>query len=147
MTVGGIDYVLIDTQEGLDAILQKNQGVGWMGFDTEFIGEKRYHTLLCLIQISTEHGYYSRSAGGQGSEAVPRLPESPDIVKVTHAGDNDYRLLYRSHGIVPQNVFDTQVAAAFIGTAIRSASPSSSKPKPVTTWERATPLPTGRNGP
>lgn len=87
-----------------------------MGFDTEFIGEKRYHTLLCLIQISTEHGYYLLDPlAVKDLKPFLLLLESPDIVKVTHAGDNDYRLLYRSHGIVPQNVFDTQVAAAFIG--------------------------------
>ena len=116
MTVSGIDYTLIDTQEGLEAFYQENQDVAWMGFDTEFIGEKRYHTLLCLIQISTERGYYLLDPlAVEDLSPFLRLVESPDVITVTHAGDNDYRLLYRSHGTVPQNVFDTQVAAAFCG--------------------------------
>ncbi len=116
MTVGGIDYSLIDTQDGLDGFYQQNKDVKWMGFDTEFIGEKRYHTLLCLIQISTRHGYYLLDPlAVKDLGPFLRMLESPDIVKVTHAGDNDYRLLYRSHGTVPKNIFDTQVAAAFIG--------------------------------
>ena len=116
MTVSGIDYTLIDTQEGLAAFYQENQDITWMGFDTEFIGEKRYHTLLCLIQISTERGYYLLDPlAVEDLSPFLRLVESPDVVTVTHAGDNDYRLLYRSHGTVPQNVFDTQVAAAFCG--------------------------------
>ena len=116
MTVAGIDYSPIDTQKGLEAFYEENKDIDWMGFDTEFIGEKRYHTLLCLIQISTRHGYYLLDPLAV-SDLGPflRLIESPDIVKVTHAGDNDYRLLYRGYGTVPKNVFDTQVAAAFIG--------------------------------
>ena len=116
MTVGGIDYALLDTQKGLDDFYQANKDIAWMGFDTEFIGEKRYHTLMCLIQISTVNGYYLLDPIAV-KDLTPflRLVESPDIVTVTHAGDNDYRLLYRSHGTIPKNVFDTQVAAAFCG--------------------------------
>jgi ribonuclease D len=44
-----------------------------------------------------------------------RLLEDPNITKITHAGDNDYRLLNSAFGTVPQNVFDTQIAAGFIG--------------------------------
>jgi ribonuclease D len=41
--------------------------------------------------------------------------ENPAILKITHAGENDYRLLFRSDGILPKNVFDAQVAAGFVG--------------------------------
>ena len=37
------------------------------------------------------------------------------ITKITHAGDNDYRWLYNLYGTVPSNIFDTQVAAGFVG--------------------------------
>ncbi|MCB0588513.1 MAG: HRDC domain-containing protein, partial [Phaeodactylibacter sp.] len=37
------------------------------------------------------------------------------VTKITHAGDNDYRLLNNLFGIVPRNVFDTQIAAGFVG--------------------------------
>ena len=40
---------------------------------------------------------------------------NPEIVKITHAGDNDYRLMHANYGIIPQNVFDTQLASGFIG--------------------------------
>jgi ribonuclease D len=36
-------------------------------------------------------------------------------VKITHAGDNDYRLMNKQFDCIPKNVFDTQVAAGFIG--------------------------------
>ncbi len=116
MTAAGIDYTFINTAEGLHDFNQQHRDIDWMGFDTEFIGEKRYHTLLCLIQISSVHGYFLLDPLAI-DELGPFLEilQDPAVVKITHAGDNDYRLLYRAHGITPTNVFDTQVAAAFIG--------------------------------
>ncbi|MCP9235347.1 HRDC domain-containing protein [Lewinella sp. JB7] len=116
MTVAGIDYTLIQTPEALRDFYEEHRGIDWMGFDTEFIGEKRYHTLLCLIQVSSEYGYYLIDPIVL-DDLGPflKLIQDPGIVKITHAGDNDYRLLYRAYGITPANVFDTQIAASFIG--------------------------------
>ena len=116
MTNSGIDYTNLTTPAELREFCALHRSVDWLGFDTEFIGEKRYHTLLCLIQISSEHGYYLLDPiAVTDLQPFLDLLENPDIVKITHAGDNDYRLLYRAYGTVPANVFDTQVAAAFIG--------------------------------
>ena len=116
MTTAGIDYTLIDTPQALADFAAQHQQIDWLGFDTEFIGEKRYHTLLCLIQISSTHGYFLLDPLAiEDLGPFLQLLQDPDIVKITHAGDNDYRLLYRAYGITPANVFDTQVAAAFIG--------------------------------
>ena len=88
----------------------------WLAFDTEFIGEKRYYTLLCLIQVKCETGTYLLD-----SLKIPdltpflRLIEDERITKITHAGDNDYRLLNILYGTIPKNIFDTQIAAGFIG--------------------------------
>jgi ribonuclease D len=49
-----MNYTLIETNEGVQSFLNENQNIEWMGFDTEFIGEKRFHTLLCLVQLATE---------------------------------------------------------------------------------------------
>ncbi len=116
MKAAGIEYTPIDTPQALAAFYEQHRDLDWLGFDTEFIGEKRYHTLLCLIQISSIHGYFLLDPL-KVSDLGPflKLIEDPDIVKITHAGDNDYRLLYRAYGTVPQNVFDTQVAAGFAG--------------------------------
>ncbi|WP_420460260.1 ribonuclease D [Neolewinella sp.] len=116
MTAAGIDYTFINTAEGLLNFKQQHRDIDWLGFDTEFIGEKRYHTLLCLIQISSAHGYFLLDPLAiDDLGPLLEIIQDPAVVKITHAGDNDYRLLYRAHGITPANVFDTQVAAAFIG--------------------------------
>lgn len=110
------DYQLIETVEELNLFYETNKAVEWLAFDTEFMGEKRYETLLCLVQVATEHGYYLLD-----SIKLPHLKpflllvEDPSITKITHAGDNDYRLLHALYNIVPSNIFDTQLAAGFVG--------------------------------
>lgn len=117
MNQGLPDYTFITTYAGLEAFAETCKGITWLGFDTEFIGEKRYQTLLCLIQISCEHGYYLLDPlAVDNLDPFLDILEDPNVVKITHAGDNDYRLLNKQFdNFVPKNVFDTQVAAGFIG--------------------------------
>jgi len=110
------DYTFIKTFDDLEQFAHDNRDVTWMGFDTEFIGEKRYHTLICLIQVSTELGYYLIDPIAiDNLDPFLDMLEDPELVKITHAGDNDYRLLYKEFDCIPQNVFDTQIASGFIG--------------------------------
>lgn len=87
-----------------------------MGLDTEFVGEKRFVTLLCLIQVSTPNGNYIIDPL-QLNDLGPffQLIQDPAILKITHAGENEYRIFYQQYDVVPANVFDTQLAAAFLG--------------------------------
>ena len=88
----------------------------WIGFDTEFVGEKTYIPVLCLIQVVAEKDIYlidTLQINDLGH--FLSLVSNPDILKITHAGDNDYRLLNTLYNVVPQNTFDTQIAAGFVG--------------------------------
>lgn len=109
-------YQFIDTQEHLHQFAADNQNLDWLAFDTEFVGEKRFHTRICLIQVATVNGNYLIDPFGV-KDLSPLFNFITDerVLKITHAGENDYRLFYRSHGIVPRNLFDTQIAAGFIG--------------------------------
>jgi len=116
MTLKDNSYQLIESQEDIDKFLLENQNINWLGFDTEFIGEKRFYTLLCLVQISTENGYYLiDTLKVKDISKVLDLFTDSSILKITHAGENDYRIFFQQFGIVPLNVFDTQIAAGFIG--------------------------------
>ena len=111
-----VDYLYIDTPETLQKFIDENQEISWMGFDTEFVGEKRFYTLLCLIQVITDNGVYIiDSIKLRELDAFYDMIEDPKIVKITHAGENDYRLLKIEGGVIPQNLFDTQIAAGFVG--------------------------------
>jgi ribonuclease D len=105
----------IETAQQLDQFAQDNQTITWLGFDTEFISEKRFYPMLCLIQVITEHGMYVLD-----TLTLKRLDpflgmiENPNILKITHAGENDYRLLNALYGTYPKNLFDTQIAMGFV---------------------------------
>ncbi|MDX2068713.1 MAG: ribonuclease D [Haliscomenobacter sp.] len=109
-------FELITTKEGLEHFGQINANIEWMCFDSEFVGEKRFTTRLCLIQVATEHGLFLIDPFPlKNLGPFLKMIEDPKIVKITHAGENDYRLLYATHGTIPKNTFDTQIAAGFLG--------------------------------
>lgn len=110
------DFLLIEDQNKLQQFRHENQGIGWLSFDTEFVGEKRFVTSLCLIQVKTERGVYLIDPF-KLDDLTPflELIEDDSVLKITHAGDNDYRLLNSLFDTVPKNVFDTQIAAGFVG--------------------------------
>ncbi len=101
---------------------------GRIALDTEFMGEGRYRTLLCLIQLAVPEG-----AAAERIELVDPLAEDldaaplaqvladPDVQVVVHAGRQDIALVRRRLGTEVQNVFDTQVAAGFAGMAAQAS--------------------------
>ncbi len=108
-------FDIIDTQQKLSVFYELNKNAAWMAFDTEFIGEKRFDTLLCLIQVATDKGFFIIDPIVlEDFGLFFDLIEDPKILKITHAGENDYRILAQNWGVVPQNIFDTQLAAGFI---------------------------------
>jgi ribonuclease D len=109
-------FILIDNQAGLEEFRVENKEVDWLAFDTEFVGEKRFHTRICLIQVATENGNYLIDPFEiQSMDALMAFITDPNVIKVTHAGENDYRLFYANFNVVPVNTFDTQIAAGFLG--------------------------------
>ena len=84
--------------------------------DTEFLRERTYHPKLCLVQVAT-----SEEAAAIDPMLIDDLAplasllEDNSITKVFHACDQDLEVLYDGMGCVPAPVFDTQLAAAFLG--------------------------------
>ena len=89
---------------------------GVIGLDTEFVRETTYFPRPALIQV----------AGNQGVSLIDPLAVSdldplkavlmePAVVKVMHACDEDLEVLELVTGGTVENVFDTQLAAAFAG--------------------------------
>lgn len=110
------DFTFVEDDATLREICELISREEWMCFDTEFVGEKRYLTLLCLIQVSCEVGnFIIDPLAIDDLGPFLNLVEDPKILKITHAGENDFRLLFQNFGVLPKSVFDTQLAAAFIG--------------------------------
>lgn len=89
---------------------------GRLALDTEFLREKTYRARLCLVQLATRDEVLLVDVlTGMDLAPLARVVGDPDIEIVVHAGRQDFEILYEAHGIVPSNVFDVQLAAAFVG--------------------------------
>ena len=100
---------LIEHQDAFDKVMQSLVDMPWIGFDTEFVGEKSYIPVLCLIQVIADNDIYLLdSLKIKDLSSFLRILEDGKVLKITHAGDNDYRLLNTLFGTIPQNTFDTQ---------------------------------------
>ncbi|MGD8330945.1 MAG: ribonuclease D [Acidobacteriota bacterium] len=105
----------IDDAEGLRRLVGDLEGAPVIGLDTEFLTEHTYYARLCLIQIGTERlAATVDPLACEDLTPLARLLEGP-IVMVLHAGAQDLAILQRALGSVPEQVFDTQIAAAFVG--------------------------------
>ena len=100
----------------LEGVVAEAREGGVFGLDTEFLREKTYRARLCLVQVSTTKGVYLLDPlEGLELDPLAKLIADPEVEVIVHAGRQDFELFYESHGAVPANVFDVQVAAAFAG--------------------------------
>ncbi len=95
-----------------------------IAIDTEFVSERRYQALLCLVQVAVPD---PGAEGGVRTEVLDPLEGDPDfsplarvladpaIEVVMHAGRQDVAIMRRTLDTEVRNVFDTQVAAGFLG--------------------------------
>jgi len=104
------------------ALAERARAAGRMGIDTEFMGEGRYRSLLCLVQVSVEVGpndvrveVLDPLADALDPAPLAAVLADPEVEIVMHAGRQDVALLRREWGTQVSNIFDTQVAAGFAG--------------------------------
>ncbi len=106
----------VDSDLALNALWDVLDHADWFGFDTEFIGENREIPLLCLLQVITDDAIWLvDTIHVPGWEHFGQYLTNPNILKLTHAGENDFRLMYQLLGVLPSNTFDLQVAVGFAG--------------------------------
>jgi ribonuclease D len=113
----------------LPAIARGARAAGRIALDTEFMGEGRYRTLLCLIQLAIPSGVdgAEQIAIADPLEAdldgtpLAKVLSDPAVQVVVHAGRQDIALVRRRLGTEVSNVFDTQIAAGFAGMGAQSS--------------------------
>jgi ribonuclease D len=111
--------IFIDSQSKLLTLCSELQVSGApVSIDTEFISEKRYFAKLCLIQVYSESPRELEATIDPFAvdlEPLLKLIADPNVVKIVHAGGQDLQIFSQNYGYAAQNVFDTQIAAAFLG--------------------------------
>jgi ribonuclease D len=94
---------------------------GRFGLDTEFVSERRYRPLLCLVQIVVgDRIEILDPLADLDARPLAEALADPSIEVVLHAGRQDVALLKRSWETEITNIFDTQVAAGFAGYGAQS---------------------------
>jgi len=108
---------LIRSTEALASLCQSLVTHPYITVDTEFIRETTFWPQLCLIQIGYEGSGYLIDPLAEGMDLSPffEILAHPKIVKVMHGCRQDIEIFYKLSGIIPQPLFDTQIAAMACG--------------------------------
>src|SRR5271154_7405677 len=112
---------IVETNEALKEFVAELSGAPYLALDTEFLRDQTYYPKLCLIQVAAP-----KSGGGAEAIIDPLAPgldlapfydlmKRPDIVKVLHAARQDIEIFYLQGGVLPDPLFDSQVAAMVCG--------------------------------
>jgi ribonuclease D len=107
------------------ALAERAAAHGRVAIDTEFVSERRYQALLCLAQVAVPDpdapdGVRTEVLDPLGDHPpdpgpLARVLADPDVEVVVHAGRQDIAILRRTWDTEVTRVFDTQLAAGFIG--------------------------------
>ncbi|HEY1300384.1 MAG TPA: ribonuclease D [Stellaceae bacterium] len=108
---------IITTSEELAQFCDRQHGAGFVAVDTEFMRERTFWPVLCLVQIAgpAEAAAIDALAPGIDLDPLLALMAEPDTVKVFHAARQDVEIFHYLSGNVPSPLFDTQVAAMVCG--------------------------------
>lgn len=110
---------LIDTTEKLSQFCDVLSKQNFITVDSEFIREHTYYPKLCLLQIGYDGDAAIVDPLAKDMDLSPffAILDNQNIVKVFHAGRQDIEIFYNLTGKIPNNVFDTQIAAMVCGFA------------------------------
>jgi len=113
------DAAWIERRDDLQAWLAQLPGDAALGFDTEFMRRNTFYPQLALLQLGW-NGHYALVdpvAFEIGDALLPLIGEG-DAVTVMHSASEDLEALspFLPHG--PRQLFDTQIAAAFVGMGL-----------------------------
>jgi ribonuclease D len=108
-----------------EALAERAAAHGRVAIDTEFVSERRYQALLCLAQVAVPDpeapdGVRTEVLDPLGDDPpdpapLARVLADPAVEVVVHAGRQDIAILRRAWDTQVTRVFDTQLAAGFIG--------------------------------
>ena len=108
---------LITDSAALARFCLEQNGAGFVAVDTEFMRERTYWPILCLVQVAGPESAAVIDALAPGIDLTPLLAlmAEPSILKVFHAPRQDIEIFFNLSGAVPEPLFDTQIAAMVCG--------------------------------
>ena len=111
----------LTTTDELAAFCARAADAPYVTVDTEFLRERTYFAQLCLVQLAlpgdddADAVLVDPLAGALSLDPLYALFRDPGVVKVFHAARQDLEIFHVEGGVVPEPLFDTQVAAMVCG--------------------------------
>jgi ribonuclease D len=108
---------LIQTTNDLSQFCERLAQHDFVTVDTEFIREQTFWPKLCLIQLAgpADEAIVDPLAPGIDLAPFYALMANDKVVKVFHAARQDLEIVWTQAHLMPQPIFDTQVAAMVCG--------------------------------
>lgn len=111
-------YRYIGEQSEWDAVAEELRQAPRLALDTERNGRFAYRERICLIQISDGRGTYLLDPlAVKGLDALGESLVNEDVMIVMHGCEEDVRYFDRDFGFEVSNLFDTGLAARFLGVS------------------------------
>jgi ribonuclease D len=108
------DYRWIGDAAAFKSLVDELESCKVYGLDTEFHRERTYFPHLALLQLAWDGGIALVDPLAIDILPFARILDGPGLA-VLHAAEQDLEVLERACGTVPSRLFDTQVAAGFLG--------------------------------
>jgi ribonuclease D len=106
----------IETEAELETAVSRLRGTVLLAADTEAAGYHRYDDRVCLLQLSTrKDNLVIDTLSLNRLDGLAPILADPSVEVIFHDADYDLRLLQRDFGLVVRGVFDTKIAAQFVG--------------------------------
>jgi ribonuclease D len=110
---------LITTTDALAAACNRLAAHPFVTVDTEFLRETTYYPRLCLIQMAgpdpADAFLIDPLAEGISLDPFMALMANRNVVKVFHSARQDLEIIWNLGRLVPEPLFDTQIAAMVCG--------------------------------
>ncbi|MED7819721.1 MULTISPECIES: ribonuclease D [unclassified Francisella] len=108
--------MIINTNKQLSNLITALENTQKIAVDTEFYWMRTYYPELCLIQITTEKEVFLiDTLVDIDFSPLKKIFEDQNIEKIIHSATNDIPIIKRFFDCEVNNIFDTQLAATFIG--------------------------------
>ncbi len=113
--------ITLTSTNDLAAFCQTARAHPYVTVDTEFLRERTYYSKLCLVQLAIPGDAVEDAvlldplANGISLDPLYDLFRDTKVVKVFHAARQDIEIFFVEGGVIPEPLFDTQVAAMVCG--------------------------------
>ncbi|MDQ1424803.1 MAG: ribonuclease, partial [Acidimicrobiaceae bacterium] len=111
-----VETTWVGTDEQLAEVVAAVVTEDRYALDTEFHRERSYYPRVALVQLAWSDGIALIDPLTVDLKALAKVLDGPGLA-VLHAAQQDLEVLSRSCGTVPARLFDTQLAAGFLGYA------------------------------